>query len=209
VSLPQSGGKQQFQIKTALTATRAVIADVLELLPPYSFALPSPPDFVYHVRMKTAIVYYSYEGNCACIAERIKAALPDAELVRLSAEDDKARGAFAKYVWGGKQVFTHAKPKLRPYSLDVNLYDLLIIGTPVWAWSYSPALGTFLSETKIEGKKIALFCCHGGGPGRTLEKLKNALPGNTFVGRVDFREPLKRQEGVQDKLNRWIAGFTG
>jgi flavodoxin len=159
--------------------------------------------------MKTLIVYYSYEGNCAFIAEKIKAALPDADVVRLSTEDDKPRGFFAKYLWGGKQVFFAKKPKLKAYSLEVSLYDLIILGTPVWAWSYSPAMGSFLDQTKIERKRLALFCCHGGGKGKTLEKLKAALPGNTFAGEADFREPLKAAAGVQEKLDAWLKTLTG
>jgi hypothetical protein len=128
--------------------------------------------------------------------------------VRLATNDDRKRGGFAKYVWGGKQVFFGARPELKPYSVDAGLYETVIIGTPVWAWSYAPAIGTFLEGTKIAGKRVALFCCHGGGPGRTLEKLKAALPGNTFVGETDFRQPLKYRQGVDEKLNAWIAEIT-
>ena len=159
--------------------------------------------------MKTLIVYYSYEGNCASIAEKIKEALPDADTLRLSTVEDKTRGSFAKYLWGGKQVLSGKKPALAPYSVDINAYDRIIIGTPVWAWSYAPAIRSFLEGTKIEEKKIALFCCHGGGKGKTLEKLKKALPGNTFIGAADFREPLAHPQGVPEKLAAWIAGLTG
>ena len=164
--------------------------------------------FVYSVSMKTLIVYYSYEGNCASIAEKIKTALPEADTLRLSTAEDKTRGFFAKYLWGGKQVFSGKKPTLTPYSVDVAAYDLIIIGTPVWAWSYAPAMRSFLEGTKIEGKRIALFCCHGGGKGKTLEKLQKALPGNTFIGMVDFREPLKHTRGVTEKLAAWLRGLA-
>jgi flavodoxin len=159
--------------------------------------------------MKTLIVYYSFEGNCASIAEKIKAALPEADVLRLVPEDEEKKTGLAKYVWGGRQVFLGRRPKLKPWSVDPDAYDLLILGTPVWAWSYSPALASFLQETKIAGKKVALFCCHGGGPMKTLEKLKKALPGNTFVGEAAFREPLKHAGGVQEKLDAWLKGLVG
>jgi flavodoxin len=158
--------------------------------------------------MKTLIVYYSYEGNCASIAEKIKAALPEVDVLRLTTEDDRRRGFFSKYVWGGKLVFSGKKPKLNAYQVEPGAYDLIILGTPVWAWSYSPAMGSFLGETKIEGRRLALFCCHGGGKGKTLEKLRAALPGNTFAGEADFREPLKHTAGVQEKLDTWLKTLT-
>ena len=158
--------------------------------------------------MKTLIVYYSYEGNCASIVGKIKAALPDADTLRLSTNDDAARSGFAKYVWGGKQVFCGKTPALKPYTVDASAYELIIIGTPVWAWSCAPAMRSFLEGTKIEGKRIALFCCHGGGKGKTLEKLKKTLPGNTFAAEADFREPLKHSRGVEEKLAAFLAGLA-
>ena len=32
---------------------------------------------------------------------------------------------------------------------------MIFIGTPVWAWSFAPALNTFFAENKITDKKIA------------------------------------------------------
>jgi flavodoxin len=157
--------------------------------------------------MKVLIAYYSYEGNCASVADKIKAARPDADVLRLVAEDDRPRGPVAKYIWGGKQVLSGKKPALKPCGVDVNVYDLIIMGTPVWAGSYAPAIASFIAETKIEGKTFALFCCHAGGKGRALEKLKAALTGNTFTATVDFRNPLKHPDGVQQKLDAWLGSL--
>ena len=156
--------------------------------------------------MKTLVVYYSYEGSSAWIADLIKESLNgDADLLRVEPENEKkTHSMLGKYWWGGRQVLSSKKPKLKPYSIDVNNYDLIIIGTPVWAWACPPAMAVFFSETKIEGKNIALFCCHGGGKGKIFEKMKTALPGNNFLDEVDFREPRKRPAGVKDKVDAWI-----
>jgi flavodoxin len=158
--------------------------------------------------MKILMVYYSYEGNCAFVADKIKAARPETDVLRLATDDDRPRGAFAKYIWGGKQVLSGKKPALKPYHVDVNRYDIIIVGTPVWAGSYAPAVASFIAETKIEGKTLALFCCHAGGKGRALDKLKAALPGNTFTAAVDFRNPVKHPDDVQQKLNAWLEGLA-
>ena len=158
--------------------------------------------------MKTLIVYYSFEGNCASIAEKIKAAIPGAEIAQLIPVNEEVKTSkLAKYLWGGKQVFTGKKPPLKPLSVDVNAFDYIILGTPVWAWTYAPAVASFFATTKIEGKKIALFCCHGGGKGKTLQKMKNALPGNSCLGEIDFRDPLKHTAGVDEKLKSWLGSL--
>jgi flavodoxin len=140
--------------------------------------------------MKTLIVYFSLDGNTALVAAGIGRAL-GADLLELKLAEEKKRKGLAKYVWGGRQVFSRVKPALKPFTVKPLDYDLLIVGGPVWAGSPAPALLTFLSEADIKGKKAAVFCCHRGGKGEALSKLKALLAGNTIVGEIDFRNPLK------------------
>jgi flavodoxin len=153
--------------------------------------------------MKTLVVYFSYSGNSGLVAGVLRDALA-AETLELKLSDDKERKGLAKYVWGGKMAFSHARPSLKPYQAAWEDYDLIVIGGPVWAGSLSPALSTFLTETKIAGKKIALFCCYGGGKGRFFDQLKALLPGNTFVGEGEFNVPSgpKRVEALE-KVRAW------
>src|SRR5215470_2718602 len=109
--------------------------------------------------MKTAVVYYSLDGNCAFVAEQIKAQL-NADMIQLHTKDEKKRGKIGKMFWGVGMVFGKKKPPLKPYTFDAAAYDLIIIGAPVWADSPAPPIQTFISGAAITGKKIALFVCH-------------------------------------------------
>jgi flavodoxin len=148
--------------------------------------------------MNTLVIYFSYSGNCGLIAQGLTSGL-NADVLELKLEDEKQRKGLAKYVWGGKQVLSHEKPRLKPYKADWEKYDLIIIGTPVWAGSPAPALASFCDATKIAGKKIILFCCHRGGKGKVFDKLKALLPGNTFAGERDFVVPgnVNQRETVE------------
>jgi flavodoxin len=159
--------------------------------------------------MKTAVVFYSFDGNCAFIAEQIKNRL-NADIIHLQTQDEKKRGGFAKYFWGGSQVLMHKKPALKPYAFDPAAYDLIIIGAPVWAASPAPPLQTFLSELTISGKKLALFLCHAGGKGNAMDKLKAMLPGNTIAAETDFINPGKgRGEAVTQQIEEWLKCIEG
>lgn len=159
--------------------------------------------------MKTAIVYFSYEGNCKFVAEQINTVV-HGDVLPLSLEDGAERKGLVKYVWGGSQVALKKRPALKPYTFDYTAYELLIIGAPVWAGSPAPAIETFLEETRITGKSIALFCCHAGGKGRTFDKLKKSLPGNTFVGEIDLINPLKQDAGaLASKIRLWTESILG
>ncbi|MDR2618850.1 MAG: NAD(P)H-dependent oxidoreductase [Treponema sp.] len=158
--------------------------------------------------MKTAVIYYSFEGNCAKTAELLREALK-ADVYEIKTADTKKRTGFAKYAWGGSQVITRKKPELQPYSIDVNAYDLLILGTPVWAGSPAPAMVSFADKTKIAGKKIALFCCHAGGKGKAMDKFKALFPGNKLAGEIDFVNPASGNAGeLKQKIAEWALNLT-
>ncbi|MDR3595626.1 flavodoxin [Clostridium sp.] len=147
--------------------------------------------------LRILIVYYSLEGNVKLIAESIAEEI-HSDTLKLEVEkpipiDNK------KYFVGGKQAMFKEKPKLIPYEFNAENYDVLFIGTPVWAWTYAPAIRTFFEENSVKNKKIALFSCNEGGNGKTFEKMKKALEGNEFLGEIEFFAPLKgkREESVE------------
>jgi flavodoxin len=154
--------------------------------------------------MKTLVVYYSYEGNCRFVAERIQEAC-GADVLRLETKDDKKRKGLAKFFWGGRQVFAHIKPELKLYTVDIDAYDLVILGGPVWAASPAPALDSFLARTPVKGKRVAFFVCHGGGKGDVFTKLKSRFAGNTFAGEIDFQNPLTGDPAsVRESIQQWV-----
>ena len=154
--------------------------------------------------MKTAVIFYTLDGNCAVVAEQINAQL-NADFIRLKTMDEKKRGKIGKFFWGGGMVFMRKKPPLKPYTFDPAAYDLIIIGAPVWAASPAPPIQTFLCETAITGKKIALFVCHAGGKGKALEQFKALLPGNNIIAEKDFIDPAR---GNREELKQQVADWV-
>jgi flavodoxin len=156
--------------------------------------------------MKTAVVYYSLSGSCAFIAKELKAKL-DAEPIRLHTEDEKPRKGFTGFLWAIGVMLGIKKAPLKPYTFNPAAYDFIIIGVPVWAGSPARPIRAFLAETGITGKKIALFVCHGGGMGKSLEKLEAMLPGNNIIDEADFIYPLKNIEKVKQQVADWVKSL--
>jgi len=156
--------------------------------------------------MKTAVVFYSLDGNCAYVAEEIKS-LINADIVRLRTTKEKKRSFIGNMLWGCGMVFLRKKPPLKPYVFDPSVYDLIIMGAPVWADSPAPPIYTFISETGITGKKIALFVCHAGGPGNALKKFIAKLDGNEIVAEAEFKDPAKNAgEETKRQIADWVQG---
>jgi flavodoxin len=165
--------------------------------------------------MKTAIIYYSYERNCALAARTLRGILESApfngkaDLHEIKTIDDKRRTGFSKYFWGGSQVLMRKKPPILPMAFDPAPYDLIILGTPVWAGSPAPAMVSFLDKTTLNGKKTALFCCHAGGKGKALEKFRALIPGALIAGELDMVNPAADPEGLGERLSGWLRGVVG
>ena len=155
--------------------------------------------------MKTAVVFYSYDENCALIAEHIKARM-NADLVRLRTKGEKKRGKLAGFIAAFAMVI-QKRPALKPFDFDPTAYDLIIIGSPVWAGSPTPPIRTFLSQTGISGKKLALFVSHAGGMGRALEEFAAMFSGNDIVDAKDFTNPAKNADDTGRQVADWAKAL--
>lgn len=155
--------------------------------------------------VKAIVVYYSYEGSTDFVAQNIAKQFK-ADVLRLKPIEDMKSKGFMKLFWGGRQVLMKKEPKLEKYEFDSNKYDTIFIGTPCWAFTFAPALRTFFSENKIEKKKIVLFCSHGGGPGKTIENMKQEIGDkNDYIEDFLIKEPIKRKEEAKKEIKEWLG----
>ena len=143
--------------------------------------------------MRALVLYYSLEGHTRFVAELI-AQTVGAEIQPLEPLQAIKLDGF-KFARGGRQVVFGKRPELHPLNIDPADYDLVFIGTPVWAFTYAPALRTFFHEHTLTAK-LATFCTHEGGPGRTLERMRRALPEATVLGGIDVGQPVRSDENV-------------
>ena len=153
--------------------------------------------------MKSLVVYYSLDGNTRFIANVIADEIK-ADVLELTPKKDIPKKGFMKFLVGGKQVFLRKSPELINFDKDPNDYTHIFIGTPVWGFRHAPALETFFTKVDLEGKGIALFCCHGGGKGKTLDQMRDILKGNDIIGQIDFKEPLRQdKEDNEIRARSW------
>ncbi len=156
--------------------------------------------------MKKLVIYYSFEGNTKLLSQIISQNL-DTDILEIKPKNEVKRKGFMKYLWCGKSVFMKEKPELEPILINIDEYDLLIIGTPVWAGTFAPALRTFFDEYDIKNKKILLFYTHNGGPGKTLENMKSELDMNYIVDAKDFVNVYKNIELNKNMAKKWVENI--
>lgn len=157
---------------------------------------------------KNLIVYYSLTGNTKYIAEAMKESMHTDMLELKPVKELKAEGS-SKYFWGGYQATMKRRPKLNPITLNLSEYDLIIIGSPVWAWTICPPIRSFLSKFNLAGKNIALWMCCAGDGIKSMERFKIALKNSNIVGDISFQEPLQNhQEEDKRKAIAWVKSIA-
>jgi flavorubredoxin len=151
--------------------------------------------------MSVCIVYHSETGNTKKVAEYVAKATGATLIpVRDLADYNK----ITMYLFGIPRARAGDKAAIEPPMIDVSAFDLVVVGSPVWAWKPTPAANAAIAAlTGCEGKKGIVFITSGGGPRDALEVMKKALArrGLKVVGA--FHYPMK-ELGDEKKLREFI-----
>jgi flavodoxin len=159
--------------------------------------------------MKILVVHSSFSGNTRLIAETIANEV-NGDILELKVAKAPPKNKVGKILWAGKTFFTTKFPKLEKFDISIEGYDLIFVGTPVWALTYAPPFNSFFRDIKIQNKQVALFCTHGGLKGKVFNKMKSELSDNKIVGCIDFIQPFDKFKEKYTKAaivwSRQIAG---
>jgi flavodoxin len=153
---------------------------------------------------KILVIYYSLTGNTKMIAETIQQTL-NADILALKPVKELKATSSMKYIYGGAQATMKKKPKLEDFTINPLAYDLIFIGTPVWAWTFSPPIRTLLSQFDFKDKKVALWVCAGGDGIKAMGRFKEAMKSSIILGDARFQEPLTNHpEDASYKAIVWV-----
>ena len=155
--------------------------------------------------MKTAIVYYSMHGNVRYVAEKVAKEL-GADLIELKPVKAYPDKGAMQFIWGGSAVTFKKKPDLEPYTFNASDYDLVIIGTPVWASNFTPPLRTFFEDNDLTGKKIAVIATSAGGDSsKCIQAVKEATKTDALAATLSLTDPKDRpSDDVEKKIGEFI-----
>ena len=120
---------------------------------------------------KILLVYYSRTGNTRRIAEAISRELHcDIEEIH----ETRIRLGLIEFVKSCFEALRRHQAHIGAMEHDPKSYDLLIIGTPVWAGSVSTPVRAYLASHKWTLPDVAFFCTlgHQGSNGAFLEMQK-------------------------------------
>ncbi|MCG2711429.1 MAG: flavodoxin family protein [Candidatus Omnitrophica bacterium] len=116
---------------------------------------------------KIAIIYYSFSGNTKSVADMIKEIFEIREyeitMVRLMASNEPT--SFLKQAL--RALFKKKAIITEDVVCDLSEFDMVALGTPVWAFNMVPAMRTYLDKCQnLMGKNVLLFATYGSGVGK-------------------------------------------
>jgi flavodoxin len=127
-------------------------------------------------------VYFSRTGHTETVARALADALgADLEAIR---ENEDRRG-FWKYLRSAYESLTGRLPDIAPVEHDPARYDLVLLGTPVWAQRPSTPMRAYIAANRDKLGRVAFFVTLGGaGAEATFRRLTDATgkePAATFA----------------------------
>jgi flavodoxin len=154
--------------------------------------------------MPVCIVYHSETGTTRAVAERL-AAVVRGDLIEV--KDLAGYSKVGMYLMGAPRAMGGKKADIEPAVIDLSGYDAVVVGTPVWAGSPTPAANAAVAAlVGIEGKPAVIFCTSRGSPGKTLETMRAMLAGRgaDVRGAVGFTAQDVRDPAAMEALVRLV-----
>ncbi len=154
---------------------------------------------------KILVVYYSRTGFTQTLAQLVaKSCHADIEAI----EDESVCGRRTNpigYVCSALEAILHIKPGLRPGKHAPADYDLTLIGTPVWFWSLSSPVRSYLEKHRNEIRKLGFFCTYSGsGQVKVLKDLQQ-LSGKRAVASLAISDAEISGKQYKVKVKKFVA----
>ena len=101
----------------------------------------------------------------------------------------------------------NARPKIKGYVEDMDEYDTIYLGFPIWYLDAPMPVYTFLESYKMEGKQIYPFATHEGSVmGHSESALKKALPKSTVHKGLAIYGHTAQKDArfVENAVRNWL-----
>ena len=151
--------------------------------------------------MKTAMIYFSYSGNTKEIISQIQEKI-EADVFEIKAKTPYSDNYDEVVELGQEEVNQGVLREIEDLDLNLDNYDTIILGTPVWWYTYPPVVHTFLTKYNLKEKRVMPIITNGGWLGHTVEDIKKYCPNVTNELILQFDGD--RLETNPDKIEQFI-----
>ena len=152
--------------------------------------------------MKTLVVWYSRTSATRTLGRWIAAAA-GAEIEELD-DGDPRRGAWG-FLRSGREGLFRRRVELNPGKWDPRDFDLVIVGTPVWSFSMSSPVRTWLERWARALPRVAFFCTMGQwGSARVFRQMERAC-GRTPLATFAQKRAQMMEADLPERVRLFVA----
>ena len=151
---------------------------------------------------KILIVYFSWGGNTRIVANHIHD-LVGGDIVEVETVVPYPDTYEEVTQIAPGELESDYRPELKTKVENMDDYDTLIVGTPIWGGYLTPAMKSFLAGYDLSGKSIAPFCTHGGsGTAQSVSDIRSVCPNSTMLGSLAVYG--SQAESSRGDVEKWL-----
>ena len=155
--------------------------------------------------VKALVIYYSRTGITEELAHDIADRVGgDIEKI----DDGKQRKGLLGFIKSGWDSFIENKPEINQLQHDVSQYDIVIIGTPIWAGNISAPVRSFITSYRDELNKVAFFCTFAASGSDNALNNMQVLTGKMPESKLSLRKKEIISGTHPLEVQEFIEGFT-
>lgn len=155
--------------------------------------------------MKKLVVFYSYTGHTKMIAESIQRKL-NCDILEIKPVKPYSTDYQTVVDEEQNNSSVGKTPDIQKIDKNLNDYDEIIIGTPVWWYTIAPVIRTFLTQNDLSNKTIKPFATNAGWLGHTFKEIQK-LCSNSKVDKgmnIVFESYSDNIVTSPDEIEKWI-----
>ncbi len=158
--------------------------------------------------MKGLIVYYSRSGVTEKLALAIKDEM-EAELIDI--QESKSRSGLTGCLKASWESFAERLPDIDNTEdetrYNISEYDIVIIGTPIWAGNMSSPVRSFIAKYRDDFQRVAFFCTFGVSGAENAFNNMEILTGRVPEGKLSLRKKEVQSDNVSEKIRSFLNSF--
>ena len=152
---------------------------------------------------KTLVIYYSLTGRTKDIALQIQS-LTNADIYEIKPKEEIKQGP-SLYIISKKQISSGNYPEIINDFPNIDEYDTIFVGSPIWWYTATPVVLEFLKEFDFKNKNVVPFSTQGSNYGTYFEDFKaKATNANILKGESFNNLDSSYNEQVKNKIISWL-----
>ena len=156
---------------------------------------------------KVLVAYFSWSGNTKYAAQYIakKVGADEFEIITEKAYPTEYQPC-TEVAKAEKEA--NARPAIKGKVENMEQYDVVFIGAPVWWYTGPMAIYTFMEQYDLKGKTVIPFCTAYSGPSQTLKDIVKSTPDSDHRDGICIVTKELGGQGMESKMakiDKWLG----